>query len=248
MCAWYEQSFGEDYLLVYKHRDLKGAYQEVRQMIDWLHLDPGAKVLDLCCGMGRHSLALTDFGYKVTGVDLSEILLSEAKKLDQDRKVNWLRGDMRQVPLREQFDAVVNLFTSFGYFETDEENAKMFLEMDRLLKTRGKFIIDFLNPTYVVHHLVPYSERAEGDTIIEERRTADSEFVSKRIIIKGPSGEERHYTERVKLYRFGDFISMMRGTQLQIEHVYGDYDASSYDEQRSRRLILVGIKKELAPK
>ena len=97
--AWYQESFGNDYLIVYKHRDLQGAYHEVKKMIDWLGLKQGAEVLDLCCGMGRHSMALAEFGYDVTGVDLSEVLLNEAVKLDEGKQVTWLHGDMREVPL-----------------------------------------------------------------------------------------------------------------------------------------------------
>src|SRR5690606_41599411 len=82
MAEWYERSFGEDYLLVYKHRDVQGAKREVHTMISWLDLPVGAKVLDLCCGMGRHSMALVEAGYEVTGVDLSDVLLREARKND----------------------------------------------------------------------------------------------------------------------------------------------------------------------
>ncbi|UUZ84364.1 methyltransferase domain-containing protein [Paenibacillus sp. P26] len=121
MSEWYKKSFGNDYLLVYKHRDLQGAYAEVRSMMEWLQPPEGAEVLDLCCGMGRHSMALNRFGFHVTGVDLSDVLLTEARRLDTEEEVRWVQGDMRQVPLNETFDAVVNLFTSFGYFDTDEE-------------------------------------------------------------------------------------------------------------------------------
>jgi ubiquinone/menaquinone biosynthesis C-methylase UbiE len=164
--AWYQESFGNDYLLVYRHRDLQGAYHEVKKMMDWLHIPQGAEVLDLCCGMGRHSMALSEFGYKVTGVDLSEVLLNEAVKRDSGKQAKWLQGDMRDVPLEQAFDAVVNLFTSFGYFEEDEENEKVFYEMNRLLKSNGRFIVDFLNPVYVKATLVPQSERSDRKSVV----------------------------------------------------------------------------------
>lgn len=89
MTEWYEKSFGEDYLVVYKHRDFGGARKEVERMISWLGLPPGSKVLDLCCGMGRHSLALAEAGYEVTGVDLSEVLLREARSQTGAEQVTW---------------------------------------------------------------------------------------------------------------------------------------------------------------
>lgn len=243
MTHWYEQSFGEDYLLVYKHRDFSGAHREVKAMIDWLSLPEGSRVLDLCCGMGRHSLALTEFGYQVTGVDLSEVLLSAAKRSDLQHAVTWLRGDMRNVPLDTPFDAVVNLFTSFGYFDEDAENEQVLHEIDRLLKPGGRFIIDFLNPGRVRRTLVPYSERVdEGETIREYRRI-ESGFVKKDIVIQGPHGPERRYSEQVRLFEKEDFKRMLAGTALQIDHIYGGYDGSAYDAEESLRLILVGSKK-----
>jgi ubiquinone/menaquinone biosynthesis C-methylase UbiE len=246
MKAWYEESFGNDYLIVYKHRDMAGAYQEVHRMIAWLQLPPGASVLDLCCGMGRHSLALADAGYRVTGVDLSPVLLAEARKRDTDNRVAWLQGDMRKVPAEGPFDAVVNLFTSFGYFEDDAENAKVIKEIKRVLRPGGRFLIDFLNPEYVAAHLVPYSERREDGMTIEERRSIEDGFVRKRITIREEGRQERRYMEQVKLYRLEQFESMFREAGLALEAVHGSYDEGRYDPVQSPRLIMIGRKEEEA--
>jgi ubiquinone/menaquinone biosynthesis C-methylase UbiE len=243
MSEWYERSFGNDYLIVYKHRDFQGAYNEVKRMIGWLDLPRGASVLDLCCGMGRHSMALADFGYKVTGVDLSDVLLQEAVKRDARCEVTWVKADMRNVPLDMRFDAVVNLFTSFGYFDSDEENAKVLKEIERMLVPKGKFIIDFLNPQYVASRLVPYSERSESNTVIQETRQIEDGFVRKKILIKQLGQPDRHYLEQVKLYDLPSFREMMEKTNLQIDYTYGNYDESSYSESLSPRLIIVGHRK-----
>ncbi|MDR6884902.1 class I SAM-dependent methyltransferase [Bacillus sp. 3255] len=240
--AWYQESFGNDYLLVYKHRDMQGAYHEVKKMIDWLDLPQGAEVLDLCCGMGRHSLALADFGYQVTGVDLSEVLLCEAVKLDQDKRVNWLRGDMRNVPIQHEFDAVVNLFTSFGYFDEDEQNERVFHEMNRLLNQGGRFIVDFLNPVYIQKHLVLQSERTEGDLRIREARAIEDGCVRKRIVISQEGLAERNYLEQVKLYDRAAFETMLHRAGLHIDHVYGGYEGQAYEADASSRMIFVGRK------
>lgn len=243
MSDWYRKSFGDDYLLVYKHRDLQGAYDEVKKMMGWLRLPPDSTVLDLCCGMGRHSMALHDFGYKVTGVDLSEVLLAEARKLNASEQVRFLQGDMREVPLDETFDAVVNLFTSFGYFEDDEENVKVLRQIYRLLKADGKFIIDFLNPDYVKANLVPFSSRTEGGTTIEESRKIEDGFVRKAIAVKERDAEERTYLEQVKLYSLESFLDMLVRSGLEAERVYGDYNATPYDRAGSKRMIFVGHRK-----
>jgi ubiquinone/menaquinone biosynthesis C-methylase UbiE len=244
--AWYEQSFGADYLTVYKHRDCTHAKREVRQMIDWLGLPPGAKVLDLCCGMGRHSFTLSEYGYDVTGVDLSEALLAEARKRDDFFKVKWLRGDMRHVPLPcVRFDAVVNLFTSFGYFEDDRENRKVLLEIERLLLPGGKWILDFLNPDAVVGSLVPQSVRREGSVTIREARYVEDGMVRKQIAVLEPDRKPRTYIEQVKLYRLPDFERMLRGTSLVVNQLFGDYSGAPYNAATSPRLILVGKRRAI---
>ncbi|MFS1513980.1 class I SAM-dependent methyltransferase [Chengkuizengella sp. SCS-71B] len=241
MHNWYEESFGEDYLIVYKHRNLQNAYDEVKKMIEWLHLPAKSSVFDLCCGMGRHSMALSEFGYTVTGMDLSNVLLYEAKKLDKDKKVSWIHGDMRKIPTNESFDAVVNLFTSFGYFESDHENSKVLIELSRILKPNGKFIIDFLNANVVKEQLVPYSERFSEGVKIEEYRFIEQGFVKKRIIITDEN-QKRTYIEKVKLYDLPLFKHMISSAKLQLDYVFGNYDQTPFDEKTSPRLILVGHK------
>jgi SAM-dependent methyltransferase len=243
LTAWYEQSFGQDYLVVYKHRDIQGAMNEVQKMVRWLELQPGAEIFDLCCGMGRHSLTLANYGFNVTGMDLSEVLLNEAERLDSEGKVTWLRGDMRNIPLEQSFDAVVNLFTSFGYFRDEAENEKVIHEINRLLSINGKFIIDFLNPAYVEANLVPHSFRKEVGLDIDESRSIEEGYVRKRIIIREEGQAERSYLEQVRLYRLDDFKRMLSSAGLEIDQVYGHYDGTPYDEQESPRLIIVGTKR-----
>ncbi|WJH32496.1 methyltransferase domain-containing protein [Paenibacillus sp. CC-CFT747] len=244
MTDWYEESFGEDYLLVYKHRDAKGAKVEVHNMIRWLQLAKGSRVLDLCCGMGRHSLALAECGFRVTGMDLSSVLLQEARRRDTGRKITWVEGDMRQVPLEGPYHAVVNLFTSFGYFDDDEQNEAVFHEIHRLLEPGGRFIVDFLNPDHVARHLVPESVRTEGAVTIRENRIIENGFVRKTITLEETGKPPRHYTEQVKLYRLKDFRAFAGKSGLRLDCIYGGYNGEPYHENESPRIILVGSRKE----
>ena len=243
MTEWYKKSFGEDYLIVYKHRDFGGARREVEQMIGWLELQPGAKVLDLCCGMGRHSLALAEAGYEVTGVDLSEPLLQEARNQEGADKVTWLRSDMRELPLTGGFDAVVNLFTSFGYFEEDEEQIKVLSEIRRQLKPGGKYIIDFLNPAHVIRNLIPHSTREDEDDLVDEKRRIEDGYVTKDITLTSKTdGSARQYHERVKLYSLENFKEMLLAADLQLEAVNGSYDGGEYHAECSERMIFRGVR------
>lgn len=247
MSEWFERSFGEDYLLVYKHRDMQGAKQEVHKMISWLNLEKGAAVLDLCCGMGRHSLALAEAGYEVTGVDLSEVLLREALKNDVEQQIKFVKADMRSLPITGQFDAIVNLFSSFGYFEKDEEHLQVLLEIKRLLTPGGKFIIDFLNPSYTIANLVPESQRVDEGQLIQEKRSIEQGYVKKQITITdinydGLHGKqpERHYLERIRLYTCEDFKSLLSKAGLTLETIYGGYNGEPYAADNSKRMIMVG--------
>lgn len=245
MKPWYEQSFGSDYMLVYKHRDWENANKEVQKMVDWLKLPQHSQVLDIGCGMGRHALALADFGFSVTGIDLSEILLEEARSHDGAHTVEWVQGDMRELPFQAgKFDATFNLFTSFGYFSLEEDNVKVLQHIRRVLRGNGSFLIDFLNPVYVEQHLVPNSERLDEETgiLIEEVRSITGGWVQKEITLTSPNPQDkpRQYLEQVKLYQRDWFERHLAESGLHLEQVYGHYDGSSYDESVSPRMIMTG--------
>ncbi|MBH5317218.1 methyltransferase domain-containing protein [Paenibacillus sp. GSMTC-2017] len=245
MKPWYEQSFGSDYMIVYKHRDWENASREVRKMAEWLGLPQGATILDVGCGMGRHALALSEAGYGVTGLDLSEILLEEAIKHDPDGTVKWVQGDMREFPFpQHSFDATVNLFTSFGYFSVEDDNVQVLRNIRKVLKDGGSFLIDFLNPVYVEKNLVPRSQRQDAEsglTIVEVRSIVDG-WVQKEITVSEPDYPERtrQYLERVRLFSLDWFDQHLAEVGLKLEQVYGNYDGATYDEAHSPRLIMVG--------
>ncbi|MBU5673140.1 class I SAM-dependent methyltransferase [Paenibacillus brevis] len=241
---WYEKSFGEDYLLIYKHRNQQEANYFVKMIMGWLKLPLGSQILDLCCGAGRYALALADAGYHVTGVDLSPVLLRKAKEADLDRHVRWVEGDMRALPedgtFTECFDAVVNLFTSFGYFETDDEQFNVLMQIRRGLKPGGRFVIDVINAKYIQDTFVPFSQRKENDMLISERRWVQNSFVNKEIVIEKAGSHPRTYTERVKLYSLEVLGAMLQDAGLVLDKVYGGYGGESYDERCSPRMILLG--------
>lgn len=243
---WYERSFGEDYLLVYKHRNQQEADRFVQNVMDWLKLPSGSRVLDLCCGAGRHALALADAGYRVTGVDLSPVLLRKAKETDSGGCVRWVEADMRALPedgaFTECFDAVVNLFTSFGYFETEGEQLDVLKQIRLALKPGGRFVMDVLNAGYIQDHLVPFSRRKENGVVISESRAIQDGFVTKEIVIEEPGSRPRIYTERVKLYSPEAMVRMLQEAGLLLDAMRGSYDGGAYDERRSPRMIMLGYR------
>ncbi len=240
---WFEKSFQEDYLKIYAHRDEVKATQELEQLIPYLDIQPGKTALDLCCGQGRHSRWLAQLGLRVVAVDLSAVLLQEAIKQSLNLPVLYMRADARDIPFHEEMDYVFNLFTSFGYFVEDEENEKVLKQASKALKSGGYFLMDYLNPEYLRAHLVPYSESKGKGLEILQYRTVNEAFVQKRIVIKEQGETSRQYEERVKLYSLEQLQSMLNQQDFDILHVFGNYDATPYEADRSPRMIFICKKK-----
>lgn len=144
--AWYENFFDEWYLKYWiQPITQERTDREVDAIIKFLQLTPTSRVLDLCCGQGRHSLELARRGYKVVGLDLSETLLdfSRAAAEEQGLDIEFIHGDMRAIPGSGEFDGVFNFYTAFGYFERDEDNQAVLDAVGAALKPKGKFLLDY---------------------------------------------------------------------------------------------------------
>jgi len=168
---WYANWFGPDYIRLYPHRDTAEAERQVRFLLQAMDgLNQGARVLDLCCGAGRHTRLLNAKGFRVTGVDLSPALLARA---DEDgRRYHLARCDMRRLPFGPVFGLVTNFFTSFGYFATDQENRQILEAIASVLEPGGRFLIDYLNPDQVRATLVPESRNRhpDGGEVLQRRQ------------------------------------------------------------------------------
>ncbi|MFI8715322.1 class I SAM-dependent methyltransferase [Brevibacillus brevis] len=240
---WFERSFREDYVLVYRHRDDSAADGEIANLLERLPVKDTGRVLDLCCGSGRHSRALARRGYEVVGVDLSPVLLQLAEEQNTYPQLSFARCDMRDIPFHEEFDIVVNLFTSFGYFSTDEENANVIRNMAQALKTKGEVVIDFLNAAYVIDNLVPHSTKEVSRMLIKEERWVQDGFVKKRILISDESSNEpREYMEQVRLFSAEQMIAMLTEAGFEKIQVFGNYLFEEYVAHESPRMIFYAVK------
>lgn len=235
MSEWFEDWFGAEYLELYPHRD----EPEAEALLDVLERRrvsmAGRFVLDLACGAGRHAAALERRGARVAALDLSRTLLFAARERGAS---NLVRADMRRLPLRTgTFDVALNLFTSFGYFATDEEHGGVVAEVARVLKPGGRFILDFLNADFVRSSLVPRDERTvDGHAVVQERRISpDGRFVIKHIhLLK----DGRVFVERVRLFGRSELERLLTASGLAAEDAMGDYDGAPF-EAASPRLILI---------
>jgi SAM-dependent methyltransferase len=245
--TWYEDWFGREYLEVYSHRDEEEAVEEVDCIERLIPIADSQPVLDLACGSGRHCLELARRGYRVTGVDLSAELLDLARKnaLRENLPVDFVRADMRKPPFHNCFGAVINMFTSFGYFEKDEDNAAIMSAIHRVLKPEGWFLIDYINRDSALTELVPEDRKRINGKLVTQWRRFDP--VSKRLVKTiriEHAGEVTTFFESVRLYSAEAMKAMAKSAGLTVHNLYGALDGRPRSIE-APRVILVGRKQPL---
>jgi SAM-dependent methyltransferase len=218
---WFEEWFGEEYVALYPHRNEAEAERAVELIAATLGSRHVRLVLDLACGSGRHARFLGQRWW-TSGIDLSEVLLGIARRNDTPARL--VRGDIRALPYRDStFDLVVNLFTSFGYFEADEEHELVIRDLARVIAPQGTFVLDYLNAERVRGQLVAYDEKNVGGRIVEQHReiTGGGRYVVKHIALRN---EGREFVERVRLFTRGELQQMLEREGFRVETAYGDYN------------------------
>lgn len=243
---WFEDWFDSPlYEKLYSHRNQKEATQLAALIADKIPKTIYPNLLDLGCGRGRHSITFANMGYTVTGVDLSEEAIHKAKKIAHEQKINNLRffiGDMR-TPLPDRFDAVLNLFTTFGYFNSDAENTQVLKNVQVMLKEKGMFVLDFLNRKQVEKTLIPKEEGAFQDLHYIIKRDILNDMVIKTIHFSGPSlPKPIQYQERVKLYTLDWFQNQLSACGLELLYTYGNYTGDSFEVDSSPRMVMFSRK------
>ncbi len=243
---WYTSWFGEEYLALYPDRDDLEAQRQA-QFVYGL-LGPYAArgrggILDLACGTGRHAVVLSRHGTPVTGVDLSIPLLARARARQAEPAPGFVRADMRRLPFeRGSFGAVVNFFTSFGYFDDPADDGRVVGEIARLLVPGGAFLSDVFNAPRVLATLVSREERTvAGERVsIRRRYDASTRRVEKEITM-GTGPQARTFRESVRVYQRDELEALHREARLTVTAAFGDFDGSPYDLRRSPRLILLAV-------
>lgn len=234
---WFTDWFNTPYYhILYKDRNDVEAQQFIINITQFLPLSDNALLLDLPCGKGRHSVFLNSLGYKVIGADLSENSIQFAKKFENPT-LKFIIQDMRE-PFDLQYDAVFNLFTSFGYFEEDSEDILVLKNIKNCLKENGFFVFDFLNTSFVKNTLVKKEIKiVDGISFYIKREIVDG-FILKHISFFA-DGENHHYTERVKYLDLQKMTTFFEKVGLNLKYVFGDYQLNAFDENNSKRLILI---------
>ena len=234
---WYASWFDTPYYhILYKDRDYAEAQLFMDNLTNYLNIPDGGKILDLACGKGRHSIYLNQLGYNVTGVDLSEKSILHAKRFENDT-LHFDVHDMTK-PYHQTFDAVFNLFTSFGYFDDDDCNLKTITSIKSDLNKFGVGVIDFMNSNYVINNLVPKNVKTIDGIDFHQERCIENGYIIKDIYFD-INGESYHFQERVKAFTLNDFEILFKKAGAHVLEVFGDYKLSKYHYETSERLILI---------
>lgn len=236
MTEWFEQWFGEEYHVLYPHRDdadARRAVALIQRVAPW---SAGVLVLDLACGAGRHAAELERAGARVVGLDLSPGMLLRAQRRV---RAPLVRGDMRALPFRPgSFGLVVNLFTSFGYFRSDSEHGTVMRQVAEVLAPGGRFVIDFLNADQVRRTLRRDSEQIQqggSSARVKRRFSEEGLYVVKEIELRA---ENRSFQERVRLFTPAELEGLLTASGLEVTGRYGDYDGSALSPDSPRSILV----------
>ncbi|GIZ10543.1 class I SAM-dependent methyltransferase [Flavobacterium sp. UMI-01] len=235
--AWFSSWFDTPYYhILYKERNYREAQLFMDNLTHYLNLPEKAKVLDLACGKGRHAIYLNQLGYDVLGADLSENSIKEAAK-NSNAYLHFKVHDMRE-PFDDKFDAIFNLFTSFGYFENDDDNLTTLKAIKNSLTDYGFAVIDFMNVNQVINCLVPQEIKTVDGIDFHIKRYVKDGHIFKEIDFED-QGQKFHFTEKVKALTLEDFQNMMDEAGIYLLDIFGDYKLKKFHKTESERLIMI---------
>lgn len=235
--SWFDSKY---YHILYKNRNNKEAHFFIKNLVNLIIPEKNSRILDLGCGSGRHSIELNKMGYKVDGIDISRKSLEIAKPFENSR-LKFIHGDFRNMDFINEYDIIVNLFTSFGYFDKENEHAYVFKKIYKSLKNNGHFILDFLNVKKAIKNIS--SSNLEQTINVNQikfkiNKNYDSNYIYKNIEIDD-SGKKVVFNEKVKIITLEKFLKYFDDLNIQLEHKFGDYELAKFDENTSDRLILI---------
>jgi SAM-dependent methyltransferase len=243
---WYQEFADEDYLRIYSpFLPPERSAREVAGIVQLLNLAPTSSILDLCCGHGRHAIPLAQQGYRITGLDLSQFFLRRAQAEAEIKgvKAHWVQSDMRSIPFQNEFDAIINIFTSFGYLESEDEDLQVLRQVQRALKPGGLFLLETIYQVRVVRTFSPHGiiRYDDGLIVLEERRLNLPESRNEiTITMLYPDGRRTKHKQSIRVYTLTELCRMLKSVGIEVQAYYGDLDGSALTVDS--RLVVVGRK------
>ena len=231
--SWFDSPY---YHILYKDRGYDEAQLFMDNLTQYLNLPEQATIMDLACGKGRHSVYLNTLGYNVTGLDLSENSINYAKQFENE-SLNFNVHDM-SLPYTSQFDAVFNLFTSFGYFEKESDNLETIKAIKSNLNAFGFGVIDFMNTDFIIDNLVPEETKTVDDITFNLKRYVEDGYIIKDINFED-NGQQYKFQERVRAFTLTDFEQLFEKAGVYLFDIFGDYKLNKFHKNTSKRLVMI---------
>ncbi len=241
--AWYEdESFWDDtQSILFNKNRIENTLVEIDRILELVPIKPEHKILDLCCGVGRHSHELARRGFDVVGVDRKEKYLEDARSIARDEGLNieFIREDMRKFCRPDNFDVVLNMYTSFGYFEDEAEDVQVVQNISRSLREGGCFFMESMSKEVLAHI---FSERSwvevEGKFMLEERKIEDNwgRIRSRWIIFDGDKRMEHELT--IRLYSATEMRKLLLRNGFKTVDFFGNLKGDPYDHTAQRLIVL----------
>lgn len=238
---WFKTWFDSPYYhTLYQHRDFSEAENFLKELLDFLNVQPQQKALDLACGKGRHAIQMEKYGLDVLALDLSEQSILAAKASENEH-LKFGVHDMRNPLPSRSFDYIFNLFTSFGYFEENKENEQVLSNIYSALNSGGTFVIDFFNADKIITRLVAREEKTlDGITFNITREYTGTHIV--KTINFTDNNEMFTFQEKVQTFAKDELIALLENAGFTVEHTFGDYNLNNFSPQDSPRTILIAKK------
>ena len=243
MKAWHEDdAFWEAFGPIMFTEELRAAAPaDVDAILELVDLPPGASILDLGCGVGRHALELARRGYQVTGVDRTAAYLAEAQKRAREEGLPgaFLTADMREFVRPAAFDVVLSLYTSFGYFEDAADNKKVLVNVAHSLKPEGRFVLQLMGKEVLARIFQARNWREQDGTyFLQERTLSDNwgRMQNRWILIRDGTVQETNVSHWI--YSAAELASLLTSSGFARVDIYGDLEGASYD-QAARQLVAV---------
>lgn len=235
---WFENWFDSPYYhILYQNRNDEEAEYFMDNLCAYLKPSLEVSMLDVACGRGRHAVYLNKKGYEVTGIDLSQSSITFAEQF-KNKRLHFKVHDIRQVYKTEVFDIVLNLFTSFGYFETEQEHIDALKALWKSLKENGVFVLDYFNAEKIMRHLSPQEvKHIDGIDFYISKHIRDGKIIKH---ISFEHREKKHvFEEEVKAFTCAELEEMLVKSGFQVLKCFGDYGLQEFNATQSDRLIFI---------
>jgi SAM-dependent methyltransferase len=239
---WFEKWFNSPYYhILYKNRNEDEAEAFLDTLVRFIRVKPGARILDVACGRGRHSIYLNKMGFDVTGFDLSPASIRHNKPFENEYLTFYLH-DMREVFRANYFDLALNLFSSFGYFEKERDNLRCIIANATALKPGGCFVFDYFNAKRVRESGESVTETEIDGIRFRIEKIISGNFIRKKIFFTH-GGNPYQFEENLLLADKEILEKYFRVAGLEIQNIFGSYTLENYHEKKSERLIILATKK-----